>query len=385
VVFARIWAWLERHQRVADSLVAAPLLVVSVVVAAVPSMRPMGHAWYADIAATLVQVLPLFVRRRWPLAVFAVIALGALVQVPFHVIVPGDIAVLVALYNVVVRRPWRWAVAAGVVTVIGDALVSFGYNHANWHGIISYGFLTSAVWIGARYTRSRRLQVADLEERALQLERERDAQARAAAASERARIARELHDVVAHNVSVMVVQADGGSFALDQDPEAARRAFGTISATGREALAEMRRLLGVLREGDRSAYAPQPGVAQLGELVDQVRAAGLPVELTVDGPPRELPKSLELVVYRVIQESLTNTLKHGGPGVTARARLHYGDGVVEAVVSDDGRGAGTVSDGMGHGLIGLRERVGMFGGDVVAGPRPGGGFEVAARVPMDTR
>jgi signal transduction histidine kinase len=384
-VFVRIWAWLDRHQRVADSLVAAPLLAMSLAFAFVPALRPLPYHWYGTAAAGVVQVLPLFVRRRWPLAAFAVIALGALAQVPFQILVPANVAVLVAMYNVVVRRSWPWAVAAGATAMIGAGLVAFVYDQGGSRALLSYGFLTSAVWIGARYTRSRRAQVADLEERAMRLERERDAQARAAAASERARIARELHDVVAHNVSVMVVQADGGSFALDQDPEAARRAFGTISATGREALAEMRRLLGVLREGDRSAYAPQPGVAQLGELVDQVRAAGLPVELTVDGPRRELPKSLELVVYRVIQESLTNTLKHGGPGVTARARLHYGDGVVEAVVSDDGRGAGTVSDGMGHGLIGLRERVGMFGGDVVAGPRPGGGFEVAARVPMDTR
>lgn len=385
-MFARIWTWLERHPRVADAIVAAPLLIFGLVTVYLDRNNPIWTVpWPVLVGLSLVACLPLFVRRRFPVPVFVAVAACAAVQVPFKIVLPADIAVLIALYSVAVRCAWRWALFAGAVTLLGDAIVAFWYEHAGWRAFAGYALVTGVIWIAGRYTRSRREQVADLHERARRLERERDAQARAAVAAERARIARELHDVMAHSVSVMIVQADGGSFALDGDPESARRAFGAISATGRETLSEMRRLLGVLREDDDSGYAPQPGVEQLGDLVEQVRAAGLPVELTVEGPPRALPKSLELVVYRVMQESLTNTMKHGGPGATARARLHYGDGVIEATVSDDGRGAIAASDGRGHGLIGLRERVAMYGGTVTAGPRPGGGFEVAARMPLEAR
>ena len=385
MVFLRIWAWLERHQRVADALVAGPLVVACLGLTVITTARPAGADWRLCVLATVVQVVPLFWRRRLPLVVFGVVAAGALAQVPLHLLVPANVAVLVAMYTVAVRRSWPWAIAAGAVTVIGDGILAFGFYNGTWGAFASNTFLTCAVWIGGRYTRSRRAQLADLRERARRAERERDARARAAAAAERARIARDLHDVVAHSVSVMVVQADGGAFALDTAPEETRRALETISGTGRDALAEMRRMLGVLREADESGYAPQPGVADLDDLVAQVRAAGLPVDLTVDGEPCDLPKSLEVVVYRVIQESLTNTLKHGGPGATARARLHYGEGTVEAAVCDDGRGTGAVSDGLGHGLIGLRERVGVYGGTVTAGPRPGGGYAVVARMPVEPR
>lgn len=378
--------WLERHPRAADSIVAGPLLAISIafVVWTDPG-QPWSASWPVLTAVTLVQCLPLFVRRRFPVLTFAVIAAGAGLQATLQILVLANIAVLVALYNVAFRRTWPWALAAAAVTVLGIGILTFGYEHAGMTAFGNYVVFICAVWITGRYTRSRREQLTELHERARRLEREQDAQARAAVAAERSRIARELHDVMAHSVSVMIVQSDGGSFALDDDPESARRAFGAISATGRETLAEMRRLLGVLREDDESGYAPQPGVEQLGDLVEQVRAAGLPVELTVEGARRTLPKSLELVVYRVIQESLTNTMKHGGPGATARARLHYGDGVIEATVSDDGRGVIASSDGRGHGLIGLRERVAMYGGTVTAGPRSGGGFEVAARMPLDAR
>ena len=364
---------------------AGPLVVGCLALTVVMAPAPAHYHWPLYFTATLVQAVPLFWRRRYPLVVFGVVAAGALAQVPFQLVVPANVAVLVAMYTVTVRRSWQWAAAAGVVALIGDGILAFAYYDGTWRAYANNAVLTCAVWIGGRYTRSRRAQLADLRERARRAESERDAQAQAAAAAERARIARDLHDVVAHSVSVMVVQADGGAFALDDDPEATRRALATISATGREALAEMRRMLGVLREADESGYAPQPGVADLDDLIAHVRTAGLPVDLSVDGEPRDLPKSLELVVYRVIQESLTNTLKHGGPGATAHARLHYGEGAVEAAVCDDGRGAGTSSDGLGHGLIGLRERVGMYGGTVAAGPRSGGGYEVVARIPVEPR
>jgi signal transduction histidine kinase len=222
-----------------------------------------------------------------------------------------------------------------------------------------------------------------LEDRAERLERERDAQAQIAAAAERARIARELHDVVAHNVSVMVVQADGATYALDQDPESARKALMAIAQTGRTALTEMRRMLGVLRSADDAGnYAPQPGIEQLGDLLEQVRSTGLPVTLTVEGVPREMPTGLALAVYRIVQESLTNTRKHGGSDVRASVALIYTDDCLLLRIVDNGRGAAAPGDGMGHGLVGMRERVSVFGGTLVTGPHVGGGYAVEAMLPF---
>jgi signal transduction histidine kinase len=204
---------------------------------------------------------------------------------------------------------------------------------------------------------------------------------------------------VAHNVSVMVVQADGAAFALDASPQRAADALAAISATGRRALAEMRSLLGVLRDqagrdGDLAAgpeLAPQPGIDELSELLGQARAAGLPVSLTVSGVPRPVPQGEALAVYRVVQESLTNVRKHAGPGVTATVSLGYAEEGLVIRVTDDGRGAvisdsgltdGGVSDGGGHGLAGMRERIELYGGSVRTGSRPGGGYEVVARLPL---
>ncbi len=198
-------------------------------------------------------------------------------------------------------------------------------------------------WLLGDMMRWRRSYYRELEERAARLERERDAQAQVAAAAERARIARELHDVVAHNVSVMVVQADGASYALDTAPERTREALAAISATGRQALAEMRSLLGVLRSasdpaaGDEADLAPQPGIEQLSGLLEQARATGLPVSFTVEGVPRQLPQGTALTAYRVVQESLTNARKHGGPGVTATVTLGFRADEVAIIVTDDGR------------------------------------------------
>src|SRR5215472_3312020 len=225
--------------------------------------------------------------------------------------------------------------------------------------------------------RYRRAYYAGLEERAAQLERDRDAQARIAAAAERARIARELHDVIAHNVSVMVVQADGASYALRSEPDRT-----AISQTGRQALAEMRRLLGILRSDDQQAdLAPVPGLDQLRELLDQARRAGMSVSLTLEGAARPLPEGAELAAYRVVQESLTNTRKHGGLAAAAAVTLRYEPDALVLEVTDDGLGAAAIGDGPGHGLTGMRERIEMYGGTVQAGPLPGGGYQVTARLP----
>jgi signal transduction histidine kinase len=246
-------------------------------------------------------------------------------------------------------------------------------------------------WVLGDSIRTRRAYLAQLEERAARLEKEREAQAKVAVAAERARIARELHDVVAHNVSVMVVQADGAAYVMDAAPEQARKALETISGTGRQALAEMRRLLGVLRTGEHQEsgeYVPQPDVEQLDDLIEQCRTSGLPVDFKVEGTPRPLPSGVELTAYRIVQEALTNTRKHGGPNAGASVRLVYFDDGLGLLVEDDGKGAPHElyeeggADGQGHGLIGMRERVGMVGGTLDAGPRPGGGFRISALLPL---
>ncbi|GLW04995.1 hypothetical protein Misp01_01250 [Microtetraspora sp. NBRC 13810] len=222
-------------------------------------------------------------------------------------------------------------------------------------------------------------------------ERERDQRARIGAAAERAKIARELHDVIAHDVSVIIVQADGAGYALDSDPEQARRAVQAISATGRQALAEMRRLVAVLRpdaaEPAGEDYAPQPGLAELERLT--ARTAGPPVEWRITGSPDGLTDGEQLAVYRIVQEALANVAKHGGPAARATVELAYGPREVALRVTDDGRGA-TARDGRdgeepGRGLVGVRERVAMYGGGMRAGPRAEGGFEVAVRLPVSRR
>jgi signal transduction histidine kinase len=203
-----------------------------------------------------------------------------------------------------------------------------------------------------------------------------------AAAAERARIARELHDVIAHHVSVMVVQADGAAYALRSDPQTAETALHAISRTGRQALNEMRHLLGVLRtDGDRAAQlAPLPGLGELRELLDQARAAGLAVTYTLSGTPRELPEGAELAAYRVVQESLTNTRKHAGLAASAAVTLTYEPAGLTVEVTDNGFATPTPGSG-GHGLAGMRERIGMYGGTVQAGPIESGGFRVVAHLP----
>jgi signal transduction histidine kinase len=221
-----------------------------------------------------------------------------------------------------------------------------------------------------------------LRERARQLERQREEKARTAVAEERGRIARELHDVVAHSVSVMVVQAQAGQRLL-ADPDLAGGAFRAIEASGREALVELRRLLGILRTGaEQPAIGPQPGLGSLGVLLEQVREAGLPVELRVEGEQVQLPPGVDLAAYRIVQEALTNTLKHAG---SARAEIivRYGPSAVELEVLDDGRGAPAATNGSGHGLIGMRERVALYGGRLEAEPRKAGGFAVRARLPLE--
>ena len=253
-----------------------------------------------------------------------------------------------------------------------------------WGDIFFPGTFGCMFFLGGRAVRSRSRLTAELHEAALRADEEREAAAARAMADERRRIAREMHDVVAHSVSMMVVQAGGARRILDRDPERAIAAAELIERTGREALAEMRHLLGVLHGDQPAGYAPQPTLAKLDGLVERARAAGLPVTLAVTGERPELPAGLDLAAYRVLQEALTNVIKHGGSAPT-EVRVHYRPDAVEVLVTDEGGGEmeAIARDGSGQGLVGMHERVRMFGGELEAGARADGGFAVAVRLPLE--
>jgi signal transduction histidine kinase len=225
-------------------------------------------------------------------------------------------------------------------------------------------------------------RVAAAEERAVQLERDQERHARAAADSERRRMARELHDVIAHSVSVMTVQAGAARMQLPDHPDRAVPPLMAVEETGRQALAELRRLLGVLRSEDAPGLAPLPGLSSLPALARAMQQAGVEVQLTTEGRPQPLPASLDLTAYRIVQEALTNTLKHAGPA-RAHVVVHYDPDVLRLEITDDGQAASTAADGSGHGLPGMRERVNLFGGQLDAGPGDGGGYSVRARLPLE--
>ncbi len=377
------YLWLRRHPRLVDGVLAAVLGIP-----ALASAFATGN--YGLVPVTLALVIPLVFRRDHPVAAFAIGAAVGGLQVLFDIHVNEiDLAIVVLLYTLAAYGRRRASLAGLAVCLIGSATavarwppVQFSLFHWIVVGSVAFAGPSLIAWILGDSVRYRRGYYAALEDRAARLERERDAQAQIAAAAERARIARELHDVIAHNVSVMVVQADGASYALDSSPERARQALGAIASTGRQALAEMRRMLGVLRsDDDNTGVVPLPGIEQLGELLEQTRASGLAVSFTVQGVPGPLPGGLALAAYRIIQESLTNTRKHGGPQASAQVLLRYCEDVMMLQITDDGRGV-TEADGAGHGLTGMRERVALYHGTLHAGPRPGGGYQVTARLPV---
>jgi signal transduction histidine kinase len=385
-----LYAWLRRHPMLVDGMLAAAL-----VFGGVGATFAKGMFLGGPLALGL--AVPVVFRRKHPVvAYYTAIAAGG-VQVALDLRPSAtDVAILILLYTLAAYTRRRTSVWGLAVCLAGSAIGILRWvsliNHSllAWLTVGAMLFAGPALlaWVLGDSMRYRRAYYASLEDRAARLEAERDAQAQIAAAAERARIARELHDVIAHNVSVMVVQADGASYTLDTDPARAREALAAISATGRQALAEMRRLLGVLRrevDGASSVRAPQPGMGELSELLDQARGAGLPVSFTVEGDPQPLPGGVALAAYRIVQESLTNTRKHAGPVTSASVLLRYSPDAVVLAISDDGLGdlGGTVPPGApGHGLTGMRERVALYGGSVTAGPRPGGGFEVVATLPL---
>jgi signal transduction histidine kinase len=377
-----IYAWLRRHQILVDSFLAGFLALLAA-----------GQIWQDPLHDGLTSLLlagPVAVRRKIPVTAFAIAQAAALIQIVTSDLTGAILAIFVLLYTVAAYRPRRISVTALCVSVAlsGAAGLIFWPGPAGLQlnvrlivaGMVFGGSVLTS-WVLGDSMRYRRGYYAALEDRAARLEAERDAQAKVAAAAERARIARELHDVIAHHVSVMVVQADGAAYALRSSPQTTETALHAISRTGRQALSEMRNLLGVLRtDGDRAQLAPVPGLGELRELLDQARAAGLAVTYTLSGTPRDLPEGAELAAYRVVQESLTNTRKHAGLAASAAVTLRYEPDGLTLEVTDDGLASSAPGSG-GHGLAGMRERIEMYGGTVQAGPLAGGGFGVVAHLP----
>jgi signal transduction histidine kinase len=367
-----------------DRIAAGCLLVYGQVELWVGDAIP-GPRWFACLVL-LVMTSAVAFRRRWPLAApsAALLANGLLGAVSDH---GQSLALAVswfcALYAIAVWTDTPRFVAGIGVLVAANAIDYIGGGAGD--GIQDVGVFTwipiTAMLLVRFAVRGRQLRAEALAARAELLEREQAARASEAVAEERARIARELHDLVAHNVSVMVIQAGAERHSLPDDQKATRDTLASIEQSGRQALAEARRLLGMLRpDGEREALEPQPGVGEIGVLVEQVQRAGLEVGFQVEGEPVALPAGLDLCVYRVVQEGLTNALKHAGRA-HAEVRLHYAPRALDVEIADDGAGGATNGDGAGHGLIGMRERVALYGGTLDAGRRPRGGFRVHARLP----
>ncbi len=425
----RWWRWEDEHRFGVDVTLTV-LLGVTLVPMSIGQVLGQTSGLTSLVLSVCAAgvVVPLAWRRTHPAASIATVYTCALLPVVAGTpMMAVDLVIPFSLYSAALHGP-RWAHRTGIVgAMVGSVLVS-GMSIAPYDKaaaalttiVIASIFLVA--WAFGLVRRSRREHLEALVDRAHRLEIERDQQAIIATAAERARIAREMHDIVAHSLSVIIAQADGGRYAAAQDPDAAARSLGTIAETGRAALTDMRRLLGVLRDaptgtgtstaglpapgvlapgrpialppgrdsgagagpvttGSVATTAPQPAAEDVEHLVAQMRASGMRVSSVRLGTPRHLPPGAGLTVYRIAQESLTNVLKHAGPGPSVTVLLQWQPTAVVVEVSDDGRGAAADSDGLGQGLLGMRERAAMFGGTVTAGPRPGGGFRVRATLP----
>ncbi|WP_029288127.1 sensor histidine kinase, partial [Cellulomonas sp. HZM] len=392
----RLLAWGEQHRFAVDACGTLALLAL-----VVPTTASFNDALIYDSTRSgallaVLLVTPLAWRRVAPTLSAVAVYTVALCQIVFvtPLALPADFAVLAALYSVTVHGP-RWAHRVAMASsLVGAVALGLAVDPRRslpgaTAAAVFVATFSLAVWAFGLVRRARRETVEALVDRAQRLEVERDQQAQLATAAERARIAREMHDIVAHSLSVVIAQADGGRYAAASDPAAAQRALATIAETGRAALTDMRRLLGVLRDepGEaRSSSAagtvvPQPAEGDLDALVEQVRASGTQVSLVRMGAPRALPPGVGLTVYRIAQESLTNVLKHAGPDPQVTLMVQWQSESIALEITDDGRGAAAEGDGQGHGLRGMRERASMFGGTLSAGPRPGGGFRVRALLP----
>ena len=376
--------------RLASVLIRRPFDALVVLLAAVAEVKiwisPGTGPRAVFIVGTLLWTLPLLLRRRFPFAApvfaFAMQTGVAFADPDLGVETTMSLAWLLTFWVVGAYNERRQAIVGALIgfasiIVIARQDVRVGLDEVVWG--IAFG---GAICVVAYALRRRTARAAELEERATRLEREREERTHAAVAAERRRIARELHDVIAHTVSVMTVQAGAARLLLDDDPERAIEPLQSVEETGREALIEIRRLFEVTREdGDDVPFGPRPGIANLDALVEHARGAGLPVELAVEGEPVTLSPGLELAAYRVVQEALTNSLKHAGH-TTAQVGVRFGRDALDVEIVDRGRGRARRA-GSGHGLIGMRERVALYGGELEAGPRSDGGFAVRARLPVE--
>jgi signal transduction histidine kinase len=420
----RLSLWMRAHPMVGDTLIA--LLIAGVDVGLFVSVAVYGDGnippWYLTLPVDLAMGLPLAFRRRYPMTVaYVVLAVSiphSMLQLGFGSLAGSAIAV----YSMVVyveRRKAACYLALQLLTTVVQ--LTLDWQTDTWVSLAIVSLMLALCWVLGEFVGARQAYHAELEARLHLLETERDQAGRIAVAAERSRIARELHDVVAHAVSVIVVQADGASYAVRSNPELAERAVQTISHTGREALAELRRLLEVLRSEntDGEPRIPQPDARSLAELVERVRGAGLPVRLEIDSALTGLPAGVSLGLYRIVQESLTNTLKHAGRGARAEVLIRRSGDLVEVEVLDDGAGkapalvaperlsanrempgqgesSNATAGGSrarsqtgteaglpgGNGVIGMRERAHLFGGALEVGPQAGGGWRVHASLPI---
>ena len=381
------WLRNPRVQGTGDAVLAAFLAATSVLPVLAVGDLSWGHPKALGVALGLLSTVPVAWRAWRPLTAFAIVlfANGACIYaaVPNGAAFQPFVALTLTAYSVGSRAEGRRALWVPPVLLLASVPV---FVAARLHGQDSGNIIPSLVWLVAawavgRVVRSWRHKNAALEAANRELEEQRELQAQAAVAVERGRIARELHDVVAHNVSMIVVQAGAAARVLHGEQPDVRNALEVIAASGRETVDEMRTLLGVLRSDDGpAALKPQPGLADLEQLVSGVREAGLPVTLRIEGAPRPLPPTLDLSAFRIVQEALTNTLKHAGPA-RAEVTVRYEDGLVTLEIADTGHGPDG-GRGTGHGLVGMRERAAMLGGELEAARADSGGFTVRARLPV---
>jgi signal transduction histidine kinase len=372
----------------ADALLAAAVVVESQV-----EVWALGHGTAprgATAVAGLVTALGIALRRRAPVAGLAIVLLSLAALQPLQDLSSDDdvyfpaFALMGAVYSAGAHARRLRGIVAVLSLVVAPVVLALGDRDGlSFDAVLFFEIFVGPAYLAGVAIGRRRARELVLTRHAERLDRDRERAAESAVAHERTRIARELHDVVAHAVSVMVVQAQGGRRIVRQEPGEAEEAFAVIERTGGQALGEMRRLLGMLRSADeRASLAPQPGLEHLETLADDVRRAGLPVALELEGEPARLPPGVDVSAYRIVQEALTNALKHARPA-SATVRVRCLPAAVEVEVSDDGRGG--APDGGGHGLVGMRERVALYGGRLEAGDRPSGGFVIRARLPFEAR
>lgn len=378
----------RRRALVTDAMLAIGMFVASLGSVTVwdagdSAARPPDLWGYALIG---MQTLPLIWRRRAPISVLTLTIIGFVIDRGLNY--PGSWAVFgisAAIYTVGAQLEPRRSLLVGGITI--DVVLAWTAIGVVVYDVEPLALLSEIAFLGfpllvGRESYHRQQRMVELEARAIHAEHEREQRAAEAVVNERVRIARELHDVVAHEMTVMTIQSAGARRIIDSDPGQAAEAMASAEAAGHRGLTEMRRLLGMLRTSDPKTTAPLPGLGSLDGLVEQMELAGLPTRFEITGEARELPLGVDLNAYRIVQEALTNTLKHGGPNATAMVSIHYNNDVLQVEVSDDGRGAAAGSGTDGQGLVGMQERIALLKGSMHAGPRPGGGFRVAAKIPI---